>query len=82
MLTLIYYKLDVARWEVLNGMALLWTIFTYVAMGAGNAEPIGAILHGGPPPVPGGRIVSSIAAILVVYVAGRATLIVRNHLGR
>jgi hypothetical protein len=73
MLTLIYYQFDAGRWELLSGLALLWTIYMYVAMGAGDATPTGTVLH--EVRVPGWRIVASVAGIVVVYAAGRVAFL-------
>ena len=71
--TLFYFKVGAFRWESLNALALLWLLYVYRAFGAGDAPHTETVkIH-----VPGWRITASVAAIIVVYVAGRVCLRLR-----
>ena len=78
MATFVYFKLSILKWEALNAIALLWTVYAYVACGAGDAPHSQTIIVS----VPKWRIIASIAGIVIVYAAGRTALLLAGPRAR
>lgn len=70
--TLFYFRFEIGRWETLNLLTLLWTIYVFAALGAGNAQP--TVMTIIPPRPEGWRIVASVMANGAVYAVGRGLI--------
>jgi MFS family permease len=71
--TIAYFKLDLLKWECLNALAFLSAINIYVGFGSGEISLYGIGR------VPEWRFPASLVAIAIVYVLGRAALILTGR---
>ena len=78
MATFVYFKLSILKWEALNATLLLWTVYAYVACGAGDAPHSQTVIVS----VPKWRIVASIVGLVIVYAAGRTALLLAGPRAR